>query len=101
MPERVAAAVASPENAPAELDRQACFYLRAARPTPVRRPRVSRFAASLTSSAGGIGLRDGSGALVGSVGYGATAANAFVEGTPGGRRAGDRGSRVEHRPQAG
>jgi hypothetical protein len=40
------------------------------------------FSAGLASTAGGLALRDANGTLVDSVGYGATAANGFVEGTP-------------------
>ena len=40
------------------------------------------FATGLASTAGGLGLRDADGGLVDSVGYGATATNAFVETAP-------------------
>jgi Lamin Tail Domain/Collagen triple helix repeat (20 copies) len=40
------------------------------------------FSAGLSSTAGGIGLRDKQGALVDSVGYGAGLSNGFVEGPP-------------------
>jgi hypothetical protein len=40
------------------------------------------FSAGLAATAGGLGLRDRSGALVDSVGWGATVADGFVEGTP-------------------
>ncbi len=40
------------------------------------------FATGLAAAAGGLGLRDGTGTLVDSVGYGSTAANGFVEGSP-------------------
>jgi hypothetical protein len=40
------------------------------------------FATGLAAAAGGLGLRDGNGTLVDSVGYGSTAANGFVEGSP-------------------
>jgi hypothetical protein len=36
----------------------------------------------MASTAGGVGIRSGDGTLVDSVGYGSTAANGFVEGTP-------------------
>jgi Lamin Tail Domain/Collagen triple helix repeat (20 copies) len=40
------------------------------------------FATGLAAAAGGLGLRDGDGTLVDSVGYGSTATNGFVEGSP-------------------
>jgi hypothetical protein len=40
------------------------------------------FGAGLSSTAGGLALRDAAGAIVDSVGYGTTAANAFVEKSP-------------------
>jgi Lamin Tail Domain/Collagen triple helix repeat (20 copies) len=40
------------------------------------------FSAGLAAAAGGVGLRDGNGNLVDSVGWGSTAANGFVEGSP-------------------
>jgi Lamin Tail Domain/Collagen triple helix repeat (20 copies) len=40
------------------------------------------FSQALAASAGGLGLRDPADTLVDSVGYGSTAANGFVEGTP-------------------
>jgi hypothetical protein len=40
------------------------------------------FSTGLSGTAGGLGLRDSSGTLVDSVGYGATATNAFVESSP-------------------
>jgi hypothetical protein len=40
------------------------------------------FSTGLAATAGGIGLRDGDGTLVDSVGYGPTAANGLVEGSP-------------------
>jgi hypothetical protein len=40
------------------------------------------FSAGLAATAGGVGLRDGDGTLVDSVGWGSTAANGFVEGSP-------------------
>ncbi|TMK61714.1 MAG: lamin tail domain-containing protein [Actinobacteria bacterium] len=40
------------------------------------------FSFGLASSGGGLGLRDGDGALVDSVGYGSGTTNPFVEGTP-------------------
>jgi hypothetical protein len=40
------------------------------------------FSSGLASTAGGVGLREPSGVLVDSVGYGATAANGLVEGSP-------------------
>ena len=39
------------------------------------------FSTGLAAAAGGVGLRDGNGTLVDSVGWGSTAANGFVEGT--------------------
>lgn len=45
------------------------------------RPADQSFSFSLAAAGGGVGLRDGSGALVDSVGYG-SATNAFVEGSP-------------------
>jgi hypothetical protein len=40
------------------------------------------FSAGMASTAGGVGIRDTDGTLVDSVGYGSSAANGFVEGTP-------------------
>jgi len=40
------------------------------------------FSTGLAATAGGLGLRDTTGALVDSVGWGSTAANGLVEGTP-------------------
>jgi hypothetical protein len=40
------------------------------------------FSTGLASTAGGVGVRSGDGTLLDSVGYGATAANGFVEGQP-------------------
>jgi hypothetical protein len=40
------------------------------------------FSQSLAAAAGGLALRDSNGAIVDSVGYGSTAANGFVEGSP-------------------
>jgi predicted ribosomally synthesized peptide with SipW-like signal peptide len=40
------------------------------------------FSAGMAATAGGLGLRDANGALVDSVGWGSTAANGLVEGTP-------------------
>jgi hypothetical protein len=40
------------------------------------------FGTGLAAAAGGVGLRDGNGTLVDSVGWGSTAANGLVEGTP-------------------
>jgi hypothetical protein len=45
-------------------------------------PADQSFTNGLASTAGGIGLRDSNGTLVDSVGYGATATNAFVETAP-------------------
>jgi hypothetical protein len=41
------------------------------------------FTAALAASGGGLGLRDATGTLVDSVAYGASATNAFLEGSPG------------------
>lgn len=46
------------------------------------RPADQTFSQALAAAAGGIGVRGSDGALVDSVGYGASAANGFVEGTP-------------------
>jgi hypothetical protein len=40
------------------------------------------FSTGLAATAGGVGLRDANGTLVDSVGWGSTAANGFVEGSP-------------------
>ena len=40
------------------------------------------FSTGLAATAGGVGLRDGNGTLVDSVGWGTTAANGLVEGSP-------------------
>ena len=55
------------------------------------------FSPGLAGTGGGVGIRDASGALVDSVGWG-TAAERPRRGVAGGRAARDRGSRVEHRP---
>ena len=57
------------------------------------------FSAGLASTAGGVGIRDADGTLVDSVGYGATAANGFVEANTCPGAADDGRSGLERRPQ--
>jgi hypothetical protein len=57
------------------------FYLVAGSGYSGTAPADQSFAIGLAASAGGVGVRDGAGTLIDSVGYG-EATNAFVEGTP-------------------
>jgi Lamin Tail Domain/Collagen triple helix repeat (20 copies) len=45
-------------------------------------PADQSFATGMASTAGGVGVRNGDGTMLDSVGYGSTAANGFVEGQP-------------------